>query len=111
MCSPCIHNRAAALHSAHTSITLLISPIEREKQNASDNLTQMVKFLASAAERAQAKGNLERSVYLREMVRYEMGVCEKRKGERDTDLRELEGRLGRVERALRRGEGTFGDVS
>jgi len=104
LCPPCHHNRAAALHNAYTSATitieLMISRIEREKQDASENLTQMVKFLTSAAERAKVNGSPERSTYLRERVRVEMRIYEKRKRERNVDLEELGERLGRVERGL-----------
>jgi len=78
----------------------MISRIEREKQDASENLTQMVKFLTSAAERAKANGSFERSMYLRERVRVEMRIYEKRKRERNVDLEELIERLRRVERGL-----------
>jgi len=116
LCPPCQHNRAAALHNAYTSATitieLMISRIEREKQTASENLTQMVRFLTNAAERAKVNGSPERSTYLRERVRVEMRIYEKRKRERNSDLEELEERLGRVEtglegklRKLRRGQG------
>jgi len=83
----------------------MISRIEHEKKDASENLTQMVRFLTSAAERAKANGSLERSMYLRERVRVEMRIYEKRKGERNVDLEELVERLGRVERGL---EGELG---
>ncbi len=116
LCPPCQHNRAAALHNAYTSATttieLMISRIGREKQTASENLTQMVRFLTNAAERAKVNGSPERSTYLRERVRVEMRIYEKRKRERNSDLEELEERLGRVERGLegklrnlRRGQG------
>ena len=90
----------------------MISRIGREKQTASENLTQMVRFLTNAAERAKVNGSPERSTYLRERVRVEMRIDEKRKRERNSDLEELEERLGRVERGLegklrnlRRGQG------
>lgn len=60
----------------------------------------MVKFLTSAAERAKVNGSPERSTYLRERVRVEMRIYEKRKRERNVDLEELGERLGRVERGL-----------
>ncbi len=60
----------------------------------------MVKFLTSAAERAKANGSFERSMYLRERVRVEMRIYEKRKRERNVDLEELIERLRRVERGL-----------
>jgi len=63
----------------------------------------MLTLLTSAVERAEANGSSERSIYLRERVGYELGDYEERMGERDLDLGELEGRLGRVERGLRRG--------
>lgn len=86
-CIPCISNRAAALHNAYTTISLMIAQIKHKQQLESENLTQMVKFLASAAECAKANGSFERSTYLRQRVRVEMGIYEKRKGDRDTDLK------------------------